>query len=579
MTKFRSPHGSCPYSPDNLTIPQFLLDSQHPNKPLRKQGNPWLIEDATGRKIYFEEVRKENCSKDIHPDLSQLQARIFGLANALFLKWSISAFIVCIFGNNHVDYPVALWAIHRLGAIALTVSPKYTADELHCQLNATAATLIISHSEGVLTARNAADRAGLPVILLDTPKQPSGNLLLLDDLVAEGLTKHALFVEKRLGPGEGKTKVAILSLTSGTSGQPRAVAISHYSVITNVIQMSAFNNVNTAGDACRWRPGDVATGDTYGLIVNLHWLLFSGLSVIVVPTFDFGELLKSIKRHSATHLLLVPPQVILLCKNQNRALVRKLSHVRHILCAAAPLSPEVTQQLTKILPGVSIAQGYGMTETATAVTMTAITDESARSVGQLLPGVVARVVKEDGSLATAGQQGELVVTGPQVALRYMAEADENDPPSTCRWVHTGDLVEINNEGDVFMIDRLQDIIKDGDFRVSPSKLEGHLLIHPDVEDTCVVGVPNNHGGEIPLAFVVLKDKVLDKANSKPKNADKIKASIDKHVSDHKEQHERLNGRVVFTESIPKNPSGKILRWKLRDRAKQLREQQYTNDWV
>ncbi|KAF8810190.1 acetyl-CoA synthetase-like protein, partial [Phlegmacium glaucopus] len=150
------------------------------------------------------------------------------------------------------------------------------------------------------------------------------------------------------------------------------------------------------------------------------------------------------------------------------------------LCAAAPLSAEVTQQLTKILPGVSITQSYGMTETAMVVTMTAITDDSPRSVGRLLPGVVACVVKEDGSLATAGEQGELVVTCPQMALQYMAEADENDPTSTCRWVRTGDLVKINNKGDVFMVDRLQDIIKDGDFRVSPSKLEGHLLIHPDV---------------------------------------------------------------------------------------------------
>ncbi|KAH9081565.1 amp dependent CoA ligase [Lactarius deliciosus] len=581
MTEFVSPGDPLPYIPDNLTLAQFVLDSTHPYRPLRPQGVPWLIEDTTGRKIGLEEVR----------------TRVLGLANALSLKWGIREDdVVCIYSPNHVDYPTVMWATHRLGAIVTGANPGYTHEELTHQITTAKASILIAHPDSLKVALLAAQNAGIPpdrVIPLDTIHGPRPSTIAPDlhELITYGLAHQPYFVERALQPGEGRTKIAFLSFSSGTTGKPKAssltfllqaVEIPHYAPIANILQMAAWWRVND--DSIPWedrriRPGDITmagmrTFHIYGLVINLHFALFCGSSVVVVPKFEFIAYLESIKRHKANHILVVPPMIVLLCKHPATKNY-DLSSIRMLFCGAAPLSAELTDSVVKLLPQAFVGQGYGMTETCTAISMGPLSQKVSTlgSAGQLISGTRVRVVKADGTLAKVGEPGELVVTGPSMALRYLNNGKATAETFVDGWVRTGDEAIIAENNDIFIVDRLKEILKVRGFQVAPAELEGHLLTHPDVADSCVVGVPDDFSGEVPLAFVVLSVEAAKKASGSKAAAAKIKASISKHVADHKVAYKKLAGGVEFIDAIPKNPSGKLLRRVLRDKALSLKKAQ------
>ncbi|OSC99662.1 amp dependent CoA ligase [Trametes coccinea BRFM310] len=565
MTELHGDGGPLPHIPDDLTIPQFLLDSHHPSRPVLKKPQPWLIEELTGREIGSDELR----------------ARTFGLANAFKMRWNIGEDdVVCIFGPNHIDYPVAIWASLRLGAIVSGANPAYTADELLYQLTTTKARLLIAHPVSISVALEAARLAGLPaecVILFDAvPGAPHANV---QDLIAQGLEHTQQFAERRLKPGEGKRKLAFLSFSSGTTGRPKAVMIPHHSVIANVIQMAHWTQAKDESrplELQRYKAGGRGLAvlpfyHIYGLLIILHFHLFIGHTLVVVEKFNFERFLDNIQRYRITNLCVVPPMAVLLCKHPA---VKKydLSSVRMLMSAAAPLSAELTNQLSELLPNAWIGQAYGMTETCTVVTFPQ-TDRRLGSLGSggvLLPGCTARVVKPDGSLAGLGETGELIVSSPSIALGYF-----NNPQATAEtfkegWVVTGDEVYFNERKEIFVVDRIKELIKVRGFQVPPAELEGHLLDHPDVGDVCVVGVPDEYSGELPLAFVVPSAEAQARMKADPSTAAAVRDAIMKHVADHKTRYKHLAG-VEFIDAIPKNPSGKLLRRVLRDRAKTLRK--------
>ncbi|OCH94583.1 phenylacetyl-CoA ligase [Obba rivulosa] len=567
MSEIHGPDG-LPYIPDDLTVAQFMLDSHHPTRPIPKHPRAWLIEDATGRQIYYDEIR----------------ARVSGLANALKLRRGIGEDdVVCIFSPNHVDYPVAIWAIHRLGAIITPANPSYTKDELEYQLNITKAKAILVHPANYAVAVDAARTLGISpdnIILFDPlPDQSSRSSPTIYDLIADGLSQPPSYVERRLRPGEGKTKIAFLSLSSGTTGRPKAVCIPHIAPIANCIQMAYASRVNeeyTTWEDRRYRPGDVELGvlpfyHIYGLVVIMHGALFSGMTLVVIPKFNFTEMLKSVQRYRINHMKIVPPMVVLLCKHPATR-DYDLSSVKMVMSGAAPLSAELIQQLRERLPDSGIAQAYGMTETSTTVSWPNLYQKigTPGSSGLLIPGAVARVVKDDGSLAKYGEPGQLVVRTPSQALGYLNNEEATKETFKDGWVYTGDEVIINEQKELYIIDRIKELIKVKGFQVAPAELEGHLLDHPDVTDVCVVGVPDDYSGELPLAYVVLSADAQARVAQDPAAADTIRAALIKHVSDHKVRYKWLTGGVEFIEAIPKNPSGKLLRRFLRDRAKELR---------
>ncbi|KAH7913982.1 hypothetical protein BJ138DRAFT_1170978 [Hygrophoropsis aurantiaca] len=571
MAELASPAGPLPHIPDDLTLAQFTLDTQHPSRPIRKEGIPWIIEDHSGKKLGLEELR----------------ARTFGLANGLSLRYNIKeGDVVLIYSPNHLDYLVTVWAAHRLGAIISGANPLYTTDELVYQINATTAAVLITHPESFEVALSAATLTNMPanrVILFDTDaptKTAVANQCTVQSLITIGLAQQPNFVERRLNPGEGKTKVAFLNFSSGTTGKPKAVAIPHYAPIANTIQLAAHHKMNE--DYCDWeerriRPGDVCSAvlplyHIYGLVFNTHFSFFCGMPVVLLTKkFNFLEFLNSISRHRITHLMVVPPQVVLLCKHP---VVKEydFSHVRYLTIGAAPLSRELMERLVEIFPNAHIGQSYGTTESCTVITTFPLSKKRdlSGSGGQLIPGVVARVVRPDGSLADFDEPGELVAKMPSLALRYEGNPEATAETFVDGWLRTGDEVKMNRDGEIFVLDRIKEMLKVRGYQVAPAELEGCLLDHPDVADTCVVSIQDDYSGELPLAFVVLHPEAAKRAASDSQSAEQIKQSIMKHVADNKVSYKKLAGGVEFIESIPKNPSGKLLRRVLRDKARAMK---------
>ncbi|KAF8586727.1 phenylacetyl-CoA ligase [Ramaria rubella] len=566
--------------PDDLTIPQFILDNHHPLRPIRKSGSARLVDEPTGKSYGFEEIR----------------TRVQGLASSLRTKHDIPRIIlVCAISHEYlhmflhgVYYPIVLWATLRLGAIITAANPAFRADELGMiplyQLTTTRAKLIITNPASEAVALEAARTAGIAhdriILLSGVAPDPSSGLSRLDDLITVGLQRPPSFTERRLKPGEGKTKLALLSFSSGTTGKPKAVAIPHYSVISNIPQMATFHRVadptyDVPRDMKRFRVDDVASGvlplfHISGLLVNLHYIVFNGMTLVLTPKFNFEGMLRSIVRYKITHLMLVPPQVVLFCKHPATKKY-DLSSVRWVVIGAAPLSPEVTLQFQQVLPQAEIGQGFGMTETCTIVAMTPLSQRlgTPGCAGHLLPGVRAKVVKPDGTLGGYNETGELVVAGPQMSIGY-----PNNPQATKEtfidgWVHTGDGVLMKENGDMFIVDRLKEIFKVRGFQVAPAELEGHLLDHPDVGDAGVIGIPDDFSGEVPMAFITLNADALLRVAKDPAEGERIKKAIIKHVADAKVQYKWLAGGVEFIDFIPKNPSGKLLRRFLREKAKEL----------
>ncbi|KAI0634357.1 phenylacetyl-CoA ligase [Trametes polyzona] len=570
MSLFQSP---IPYVEprDDLTIPQFVFSETfaHPTKSVHVGKFPCMIEEETGRKVY----------------LSELQYRTDALARAFSALWNIhEGDIVSLYIPNHVDYPPLTWATQKLGGIVAALSASLTSEELAYQLTVAKPSLLVAHVENLPAALEAAKAVKLPhdrIVVLDGHKASKKlPFKTVEDLVNDKtLPPYAEF--KFTKPGQAREKIAFLCFSSGTTGKPKAVAISHFNLISDLIQFATFAGANqnyAAWEDLRFRPGDVASGvlpfnHIYGLVINLHAIFYFSMTVVVSAKFNYERFLQSIDAYGITHLLIVPPQALLLVKHPATKKY-KLSSLRVLVAAAAPVSAELTTQLVEAFPKLQIGQGYGMTETTAAVTVFPITQKvgTLGSAGQLIPGVVAKVVKPDGSLAGVGESGELLLKGPQIALGYYQNEQATKETFVDGWLKTGDEVVFVENGDMFVTDRIKELIKVKGNQVAPSELEGHLLDHPDVADVAVIGIPDDFAGEAPLAYVVLKPSVAAEVAKKPALAQEVKERLQKHVSATKSKYKWLTGGVIFVDAIPKSPSGKILRRVLRDQSKALRAQ-------
>ncbi|KAH9920977.1 amp dependent CoA ligase [Amylocystis lapponica] len=542
MTEIHGPGGPLPPIPDDMTVSQFMFTSYHLPRPQISNPGPWLIEDATGRKVYGDEVR----------------TRTWGLANALSSRWHAGEDdVVCIFSPNHIDYPIVVWAVHTLGAIVTAANPSYSADELEYQLSTTKTKVIVTGAGSYSIALDAARKVGLPldhVVLFDPLPDGSKPCPTVSELVAEATSRHQ---------------------ASGTTGKPKAVCIPHYAPIANVIQMAheaTQQQKHMPWERKTWRWGDISAGvlpfyHIFGLVVVMHFSIYYGMSLVIVPKFNFVEFLKSIQRHRINYLNIVPPM-------HPASKDYDLSSLRGLMSGAAPLSVELIHALAQRLPHCHIGQGYGMTETSTTVTWPQSENRlgAPGSAGRIIAGCVVRIVRPDGSLAGYNEPGQLVVKSPSMALRYMNNEQATKETFRDGWVWTGDEVVVNENADLFVVDRIKELLKVKGFQVAPAELEGHILNHPDVSDVCVVGVPDDYSGELPLAFVVPSAAAAARMKAGDAETDRVRAALIKHVADAKIEYKHLTGGVVFVDTIPKNPSGKLLRRFLRDHARKLQKQ-------
>ncbi|KAI8653832.1 hypothetical protein NCS56_01338400 [Fusarium sp. Ph1] len=490
---------------------------------------------------------------------------------------------VLVFSSNNIYFPSVFLGILMSGGIFTGANPGFTSRELAYQLKDSGSTFLFTVSTSIETALEAANVAGLPsdkIFALDPsvlpPFDQSAPTQATQVSGVRSWTDLLLGNQERAKtwewsePSNPEATVCCLNYSSGTTGVPKGVEITHRAYVANGTGVIELANKDPEEAEFRKRsrllaflPIYHAYGQTY--FVSIYPRI--GVPVYVMPAFNFEKMLQHVQKFRISTLMCVPPILVYLSKHP---IVKKydLSSIERVNSGAAPLSREVAQGVEALWPDASVIvrQGWGMTEvTCTCMTWDSRVESKVAAVGELSPNCSARIMKSDGKTVVeqANERGELWVTGPTLMKGYWknptatADTIAVDPDGT-RWLKTGDIayVESFEPGAIFhIVDRIKELIKVKGNQVAPAELEAVLLDHHEIADAAVIGVPAN-GDEVPRAYIV---KVQD---SQITGED-----IVKWMEERVAKHKRLKGGVRFVEAIPKNPSGKILRRALRDMAK------------
>ncbi|MGW9435729.1 4-coumarate--CoA ligase family protein [Streptomyces sp. NPDC055607] len=468
-----------------------------------------------------------------------------GLAEAGVRKGDVLA----LHSPNTVLFPVAFYAATRAGAAVTTVHPLATPEEFAKQLRDSSARWIVTVSPLLPVARAAAELAGgiREILLCDQPPEGEAVRSLQAFL---GSTGPVPAIE--VDPDED---VAALPYSSGTTGVPKGVMLTHTSIATNLAQLEPFIPMG---------PGDRILAvlpffHIYGLTALMNAPLRQGATVVVQPRFELDTFLRAIQEHRVNGLYVAPPIVLALAKHPAVA-DHDLSSLEYIVSAAAPLDAALAEACSKRLGLPPVRQAYGMTELSPGthvVPLDAATPPPG-TVGRLLPSTEMRILSLDDPAkdAAPGEEGEIAIRGPQVMKGYLGRPDATAAMIDAEgWVHTGDVGRVDDDGWLFVVDRVKELIKYKGFQVAPAELEALLLTHEGIADAAVVGVTDDDGTEIPKAFVVRQP------SAPGLTAEEVVAHVAARVSPYKKVR-----AVEFVDTVPRAASGKILRRELRQRS-------------
>lgn len=459
-----------------------------------------------------------------------------GLAGRGFVKGDVFA----IYSPNVPEYAIAVHAVASLGGVITPANPLNTAGELARQLGDSGARWLLTAPPFLDAALEAANRVGVREVFVfgDGPGATSfGELCVSEEEPPE--------VE--IDPRED---LLFLPYSSGTTGLPKGVMLTHRNVVSNLAQVSAPEiDLCREDDTCLASPFFHISG--IGPVMNAS--LRVGATIVTVPRFDFETLLKAIQDYRVTIVWAVPPIVLALARHP---LVDRydLSSLRLVFSSSAPLSAGLARTCAERL-GCRVRNGYGTTETSPALHVTPADTSLARTgaIGPPIPNTECMVADvKSGSPLGVNEPGEVLVRGPQVMRGYLNRPDATaaaiDPDG---WLRTGDLGYVDEDGYLHLVDRLKEMIKYRGMQIAPAELEAVLISHPRVADAAVVG---SGAGEVPKAFVVANGEAT---------ADELMAFVAKRVAPHKRIH-----AVQFVDAIPKSPTGKTLRRVLVERERQ-----------
>ena len=464
--------------------------------------------------------------------------RVERLAGGLTAAGFGAGQVVALMAPNSPDYAVVFHAVAWAGGTITTINPTYTANEVRHQLQHSGARLLIAVPAVAETARAGAEGTAVERIAVIGSGGDDDLSALIGDPVREQV------------PVDLDRHVTVLPYSSGTTGLPKGVMLTHRNLVANLVQAEVPLPIEPGEATLAFLP----FFHIYGMQVLMNlYLARSGL-LVTLPRFDLETALRLIEAHRTRRLYVAPPVVLALAKHP---LVDQfdLSALTFIMSAAAPLGVDLADACATRL-GCAVTQGYGMTELSPITHVCPETHLRPGSVGLAVPMTEHRIVDpETGRVCAPGEEGEVVVRGPQVMAGYL-----NNPEATQAmirdggWLHTGDLGMIDEDGYLFIRDRVKELIKVKGFQVAPAELEALIVAHPAVADVAVVGEPDDEAGEVPVAHVVrAKDAEIDLEGLQAWLADKV-------------AHYKQVRRIEFRDTIPKSASGKILRRMLRKPA-------------
>ncbi|KAF5968517.1 4-coumarate ligase [Fusarium coicis] len=511
---------------------------------------------------------------------AQLKHMVQSIAAGLRHKFNIrDGDVVLGFCENSILYPAVIFASIAAGGVFTGANPTYTYSELVNQLTVSGAKCIVTDSPRLEMAKKAAKAVGLPpnsFVLIDSKDNSSvGGVSSFQSLLGYGTYSWKRISDPKLladkyDANEASTKPtgtdiyrrpAVLNFSSGTTGLPKACEVTHRNLVANAEQNLHLDRVArkrkndttfAANDVhCAFLPFYHAMGLVTFCIMNVK----RGCTTVVLPKFDLKSFLSTIQDFKVTSLVFAPPVVSMLVKSP---LVSQydLSSVKFLVCGAAPLQADVEKRLEALFSrtGARSRQGWGMSEATMSISIFGPDefDPSHGSVGYLVPNMQLQIIDENGKALGFDEEGEAILAGPNVFKGYYKNPAATKETFTADgWLKTGDIVNIDKTGLITIVDRKKELIKVKGFQVAPSELEGHLLEHDGVLDCAVIRVLRD-GHEHPQAHIVRK---------KPDaTAESILSFMDKRLSPIK----RITGGIVFTDAIPKSPSGKILRRLIKD---------------
>lgn len=512
---FRSPYPDVEIPDQALT--QLLIERMMP------YGNKAaLIDGPTGRTLTY----------------MQLIGGIRLIASSLAKRGLNKGDVFAIYSPNIPEYAVAFHAVALIGGIVTTANPLYTAEELNHQLRDSGAKYLLT----------------IP-LFLDKAKEAAANTNVQEIFVfgeAEGATPFASLLQSdgqlpniTINPAED---LVVLPYSSGTTGLPKGVMLTHRNIVANMAQAEGIPNMDLVNE------NDVVMGilpffHIYGMVVIMNMSLARGATIVTMPRFDLPQFLELIQKHKITRVNLVPPILVALAKHPLVAQY-DLSSLVELFSGAAPLSSELAEEVVARL-GCNVVQGYGLTETSpiTHVGPNIPGKIKRASVGPAIPNTEVMVVDTaTGEPLGRNERGEIWMRGPQVMKGYL-----NNPQATANtidregWIHTGDIGYVDDDDYFYIVDRVKELIKYKGMQVAPAELEALLLTHPAIADAAVIPSPDEEAGEVPKAFVVLKPGAAA-------TADEIMHWVAGQVAPHKKVR-----RLEFVKEVPKSMSGKILR--------------------
>jgi 4-coumarate--CoA ligase len=529
-------------APPGIRIYRSTLPSVKPDVDQHTSFHGWLM----GRCEQFADRTAFVCGvTGRQKKYSEVIRRVDVVASVLYHKAHVRrGSVVCFLSPNTLDFCSIFHAVLAIGGTVSPMNPTYTAEEIAKQLELSAASCLVTIS--------AFEEAAKAALALLQQRGLGGRCSLL---VADRETAHAGLVPSSEVGKDDASATVVLPFSSGTTGLPKGVQLTSRNLLSNVFQTQAL---------CSFTQEDVMLSvlpffHIYGLVVLLHGMMNVGAMQVIFPKFDMELYTRKLEEHRATCLFVAPPIMLGFAKHPAVQKVER-SSVRTIMSGAAPLGTEIQRMVESVFPTAAVGQGYGLTETSPVLSIS-LDRAHTGSAGQPAPDTELRIVDlgaaQDGGDAlcgvdaAAGAEGEVWARGPQVMKGYLRPEDTAKVMADGGWFRTGDIGRMDDStGALYITDRLKELIKYKGYQIAPAELEAVLLTNPLVQDALVVGVPDaaSAGCEVPRAHVVLRPGL----HAEPSE---IQHFVDSKVAPHK----RLRGGIRIVPSVPKSPSGKLLR--------------------
>ncbi|MFX0032144.1 MAG: class I adenylate-forming enzyme family protein [Candidatus Hodarchaeota archaeon] len=479
---------------------------------------------------------------------------------------------IAIYSPNSIQWAICFYGLEKAGGILVPMNPQFKEVEVEYELNDSGAETIVVFQPLYPNVAAVKDKTKLKnTIILES----SQNQKIPDSTLGFSVVMKNTKPNPPNYTFNSKEDLSTLVYTSGTTGLPKGTMLTHYNLVSNVIQISQIFELSELDIAMAVLP----LYHIYGLSVCMNQAVWIGAAQVITPRFEVKEFCELIEKYKVTYSLCVPPIFLAVVRHLEDENVKGYdwSDLKIFNNGAAPIALELLERFDELAKEkcnakeVTVQHGWGLTEASPVVAVNPMHRRKMESQGTLIPDTFHKIVDlETGKeLPESGQIGELVIKGPQVMKGYWNRPDATeeafwtDPQTSEKWLRTGDMAYIDEEGYEHLLDRIKEMIKYKGWSIAPAELEDLLFKNPHVFDVAVIGKPSKELdiGEIPKAIIILKPESKGKVTEQ-----EIMDWVAERISAYKKIRE-----VEFVDSIPKSGSGKILRRELIKQEKKKLE--------